>query len=320
MKDGSSCHIGDFTFPDGFESPQIDVTQEFRTTEHEIIANDARDSEYCVQTMGRKPAQISITGTVPAQSVSSLQATGQQPKPVFIQSDRWTGTAAMKSVNLVEQTNSYDGNPTSKLTLKCREIVENKYTDNALINTKWDKYGDPVNVEAPDIGLEALNIGVEAVDISGSQLTDYSKSSEWDSKYEDATYVGRLSLRDRYQHPPVDISIKSKNDEHGLLSPEGTQSRPFNLDSKGSEPDRLTINAVVPESDLSEADELGRNGRVAFDVGEPHWGTGIVKTVSTTDRNEYDDVIGEWIHNCKIELISIGYQKLISPAVFPTTP
>jgi len=76
-----------------YSDPAVDVTSEQRTIEHETI-----DKDVVVQTIGRKPDQIEITGVVPDYDLD-VADTFTQLGVIELRSERWNGDVIVKSVN-----------------------------------------------------------------------------------------------------------------------------------------------------------------------------------------------------------------------------
>jgi len=96
-----SAEIGDLAFEDEFSNPDVEVTHERQTAEHEVVSgyNQSGGSiEYVVQTMGRKPPEIKVTGWVTEDQLETADKLVSQSF-VEVVTDRWTGTAVPTNVS-----------------------------------------------------------------------------------------------------------------------------------------------------------------------------------------------------------------------------
>lgn len=102
-----------------YADPAVNVTTEQRTVEHETI-----DDNIVVQTLGRKPDQITIDGVVADYEltiVDSLTQTGV----VEVRSARWTGDVVVKSTNTdFKRAKTSDGDWLYDASIKCIEVNE----------------------------------------------------------------------------------------------------------------------------------------------------------------------------------------------------
>ncbi len=99
--DRVTAEIGNLTFKDEFSNPDVDLTHERQTAEHEVVSgyNEKGNSiEFVVQTMGRKPPEIKITGWVTEEQLETADKLVSKPF-VEVVTDRWTGTAVATNVS-----------------------------------------------------------------------------------------------------------------------------------------------------------------------------------------------------------------------------
>lgn len=297
------AEIGQVDFPAGFTHPTVDIIHDFRTVEHQILTPEPRDSDHGVQVMGRKPATIMIEEPVPESTMHELEAQNNTSQPLFVSTARWNGTVTPSRLRFDYMNEEHRGEDLYEMMYELREIKELLITDDAIStdNLSEESSGGPAFLGTP------ANFGV----IKGGFDTKIDPNGP-------DRFIGNLVLRDRYNKPIVDRETKHRRTENTLLDPvnETQSDREFDVRSKGKESLKLTVNCIVPHADLRTVDTLGRDGPLYIQIPE-YTGTAVVTKVSTTDREEYDDVIDEWIHDCKIDLISLAEDEIFAPCLAP---
>lgn len=102
-----------------YEDPAVNITTEQRTVEHETLDNDI-----VVQTLGRKPDQISIDGTVTESElfvVDNLVRNGV----LQLRTERWKGKIIVKSASTdFRRAKSKEGQWLYDATIECVEVEE----------------------------------------------------------------------------------------------------------------------------------------------------------------------------------------------------
>lgn len=102
-----------------YADPSVNVTTEQRTVEHETI-----DDEIVVQVLGRKPDQITITGTVADYELAFIDDLTTKGV-VNIRTERWTGNVIVKSTSTdFKRAKNEEGNWLYDATLNCIEVEE----------------------------------------------------------------------------------------------------------------------------------------------------------------------------------------------------
>lgn len=106
--------------------PDVEVTAESRTKEHEIIEGANTDDSIVVQQLGRRPDGITVTTTVADYEtgmVDDLTKMGEMSLRTF----RWSGTVIVEStttrpLNALDK----DGDWLYEVTIECIEVEESK--------------------------------------------------------------------------------------------------------------------------------------------------------------------------------------------------
>lgn len=102
-----------------YQDPAVSVTTEQRVVEHETI-----DDNVVIQTLGRKPDQISIEGVVTDRElvvVDGLTTLGI----VSLRTERWKGKVVVKSTSTdFKRAKTEDGDWLYDATIECVEVNE----------------------------------------------------------------------------------------------------------------------------------------------------------------------------------------------------
>lgn len=99
--DRVTAEIGDLTFHDEFANPDVDVQHDRQTAEHEIVSayhQSGEEVQYVVQTMGRHPPEITVTGWISEDQLETLDSLISS-STVEVVTDRWTGVAVPININ-----------------------------------------------------------------------------------------------------------------------------------------------------------------------------------------------------------------------------
>lgn len=112
-----------FTYGD----PAVDVTTEQRTVEHETI-----DDQIVVQSLGRKPDQVSVEGVVPDFELDDIDKLTESGI-LELRTERWKGDVIVQSTNTTfNRARTKDGNWLYDATIECLEVEEEKPVDQVI--------------------------------------------------------------------------------------------------------------------------------------------------------------------------------------------
>lgn len=122
-----------FTYAD----PAVNVSTEQRTVEHKTI-----DDKIVVQSLGRKPDQITIEGVVSdfeTNTIDILTGLGV----VELRTQRWSGDVIVESTSTnFKRARNADGDWLYDVTINCIEVDEERTTDE-LVSTGSGSDEDP---------------------------------------------------------------------------------------------------------------------------------------------------------------------------------
>lgn len=110
-----------------YADPAVNVTTEQRTVEHETI-----DDSIVIQTMGRKPDQLSIEGVVQdieLDIIDDLTTLGV----IELRSERWQGDVVVKSTSTdFKRAKTDTGNWLYDVSIECIEVDERTIFDDLV--------------------------------------------------------------------------------------------------------------------------------------------------------------------------------------------
>ncbi len=98
-----TAQIGSLVFREEFSDPDVNLDHERETADHEVVTGHSavRDKgiEYIVQSLGRRPPKISVTGWITEEQLDTADELVSRNYVAMI-SGRWTGTAVPQSVSV----------------------------------------------------------------------------------------------------------------------------------------------------------------------------------------------------------------------------
>jgi len=113
-----------------------------------------------------------------------------------------------------------------------------------------------------------------------------------------AARVGYLEFPDEFADPFVDVESRVRTSEHETISDE------FYVQVLGRRPDRITVEGVIWDYLLDDADSVAKKESVT--VRTERWtGVAAPERVSTSFRREAGNANGLWAYDVTIELIEI---------------
>lgn len=103
VRDGVTAEVGDLTFYDEFSDPDVEVTHDRDTTDHELVTGHSayrrEGVEFVIQAMGRNAPEIDISGWVSKDQLSIADDLVGESR-VRINSNRWSGAAVPLRVDI----------------------------------------------------------------------------------------------------------------------------------------------------------------------------------------------------------------------------
>lgn len=110
--------------------------------------------------------------------------------------------------------------------------------------------------------------------------------------------VGPLEFHSDFADPYVDVDKEMRTADHETINDN------FVVQVLGRKPDKITIEGIVYDFQLDDADQLISSGQI--DVRTDRWsGTAVVTNVSTTFRREADSQTGRWAYDITIDLTEV---------------
>ena len=95
--------IGPIEFVDRLSDPDVNITNERETADHEIVSGHSayrdNNAEYVVQALGRRPTEIEITGWITSEQLDDADSLVSEDR-VNVITARWTGIAVPERVNV----------------------------------------------------------------------------------------------------------------------------------------------------------------------------------------------------------------------------
>ena len=96
VRQGVVAKIGDLEFIDAFSDPDVEITHDRDTTDHELVTGHTayRDEgvEFVIQVMGRNAPEIDISGWITKEQLGTADALVKESR-VRIDTNRWSGAA-----------------------------------------------------------------------------------------------------------------------------------------------------------------------------------------------------------------------------------
>lgn len=93
MASRAQARIGPLSFPPEYSDPAVEIDTESRTVEHETM-----DDNVIIQTLGRRPHQIRISGVLPEDMLPTLDSLVEQGE-MTVRTERWEGVAVARSTS-----------------------------------------------------------------------------------------------------------------------------------------------------------------------------------------------------------------------------
>lgn len=110
--------------------------------------------------------------------------------------------------------------------------------------------------------------------------------------------VGSLTFHTDFADPFVDVDQEMRTADHETINDD------FVVQVLGQKPDKVTIEGIVYDKQLADADNLIEAGKV--DVRTDRWsGQAVVTNVSTTFRREANSNTGRWTYDITIDLTEV---------------
>lgn len=106
-----SCVVGNLTFANDFDDPDVNVSHKRNTADHELVTGHTEyrdeDIDYVTQVMGREPPEITVDGWIREDQVTTADNLTGMNRTVLI-SGRWSGTVVPKDVDVTYTRNDHE--------------------------------------------------------------------------------------------------------------------------------------------------------------------------------------------------------------------
>lgn len=119
--------------------------------------------------------------------------------------------------------------------------------------------------------------------------------------------IGPLNFHSDFSDPYVDVDREMRTVEHETINDE------FVVQVLGRTPDKFTVEGVIYDNQLREADRLLGAGEVTVRTNE--WqGTAVATNVDTSFRREADPETGRWVYDVTVNLVEVERFAINFPA------
>lgn len=127
--DPTQASIGDFEFVREYRAPDVSVTSEYRTAEHEFVDGGVGSSSFAVQVLGGEPDTVTIDGIVRENQLPDCYTMGEQGN-VYLNTHEWSGMVVVTNVDTSPMGGKdKKGYWLHEVTIECLEVRRDELTD-----------------------------------------------------------------------------------------------------------------------------------------------------------------------------------------------